>query len=130
MEGGQTKNLTSVAFPGLQIHIVEFDVRDAPAISKIVADIESKTPIDLLVNNAGRHLICPAELAKIEDAMTVYDINVMGPLRMCQAVLPYMRKRRAGRIVNITSGGSFVAVPHMAMCELEGRAGGWFERDF
>jgi NAD(P)-dependent dehydrogenase (short-subunit alcohol dehydrogenase family) len=110
-------NLISIAEKeSLPLHVVEFDVRDEAAIKKVVADIEAKAPLDLLVNNAGRHLICPAEMASIDDASAVFDINVLGALRMCQAVLPFMRSRRAGRIVNVTSGGSFVPVPHMAIC--------------
>ncbi|KAI9019137.1 short-chain dehydrogenase/reductase SDR [Hyaloraphidium curvatum] len=98
----------------LPITIVEFDVRDGEKVKSVVADIEAKGPIDLLVPNAGRHLIAPLELSSIEDVSAIFDINVFGVLRLCQAVLPGMRKRRAGRIVVVTSGGSFVAVPNMA----------------
>lgn len=113
-------DFSSKCFPTLmrrleQIEIVEFEVRDEARIKQVVADIEAKGPIDVLVPNAGRHIIEPLELTKVEDAAAIFDINVLGVLRLCQAVLPAMRKRRGGRIVVVTSGGSFIPVPNMSV---------------
>jgi NAD(P)-dependent dehydrogenase (short-subunit alcohol dehydrogenase family) len=101
---------------GLSLELVTIDVRDERSVKACVDEVHAKLgPIDALVNNAGLHLIAPAELSRIEDAMAVLDTNVLGALRVMQAVLPEMRARRAGRIVNVTSGAAFVPVPHMAM---------------
>ena len=100
----------------LPVELVELDVQSAESVAKAVADVHARMgPIDILVNNAGLHLIAPAELCSIDDCKAILDTNVLGALRVMQAVLPEMRERRAGRIVNVTSAGSFVAVPHMAM---------------
>jgi len=101
---------------GLRLELVTIDVRDEASVKACVEEVHRKLgPIDAVVNNAGLHLIAPAELSRIEDAAAVLDTNVLGALRVMQAVLPEMRARRSGRIVNVTSGAAFVAVPHMAM---------------
>ena len=106
----------AAAAEGLAVELVVFDVRDEASVRAAVAETEKRLgPIDVLVNNAGIQLIAPAELTAIADAAAVLDTNVLGALRTMQAVLPGMRARRSGRIVNVTSGAAFVPVPHMAM---------------
>jgi len=101
---------------GLVIKAVTIDVCDEVSVRSAVTAVHERLgPIDVVVNNAGLHLIAPAEMATIEQSMAVLDTNVLGALRVMQAVLPEMRERRSGRIVNITSGAAFVAVPHMAI---------------
>lgn len=80
------------------------DVRNQAAISTTVAEIEKNWgAIDILVNNAGYGLIGAVEEVNLAEARTQFDVNVFGPMAMIQAVLPGMRARRAGRIVNVTS---------------------------
>jgi NAD(P)-dependent dehydrogenase (short-subunit alcohol dehydrogenase family) len=70
--------------------------------------------IDVLVNNAGVIRVGPLDHmtpAEFEEAMA---IHFWGPLYGIKAVLPYMRRQRSGRIVNISSIGGLVAVPHLA----------------
>ncbi|WP_439814587.1 SDR family NAD(P)-dependent oxidoreductase [Zavarzinia sp. CC-PAN008] len=106
----------AAARDSLPIERFRMDVRDETSVRAAVQEIEGCLgPLDIAINNAGLHLIAPAELCRIEDAQAILDTNVLGPLRVMQAVLPGMRARGGGRIVNVTSGGSFVAVPHMAM---------------
>jgi NAD(P)-dependent dehydrogenase (short-subunit alcohol dehydrogenase family) len=59
--------------------------------------------IDVLVNNAGYGLVGAVEEASLEEIRAQFEVNVLGAVAMIQAVLPAMRARRAGRIVNITS---------------------------
>jgi NAD(P)-dependent dehydrogenase (short-subunit alcohol dehydrogenase family) len=65
--------------------------------------------IDVLVNNAGRGLLGAVEEATDGEARAVYDTNVFGVLNVLRAVLPGMRARRSGRIINISSVGGFTA---------------------
>ncbi len=59
--------------------------------------------VDILVNNAGYGLVGAIEEASLAEVRRQFDVNVFGPLAAIQAVLPFMRARRAGRILNITS---------------------------
>lgn len=59
--------------------------------------------IDILVNNAGINRIAPFADIDPADFQAVQDINVRAPMLLCQAVLPHMRQRRWGRIVNVAS---------------------------
>ncbi|HVZ00705.1 MAG TPA: oxidoreductase [Dongiaceae bacterium] len=88
------------------------DVTDMPAIAPMVAEIEKTAgPIDVLVNNAGYGHEGTIEESSIEDYRRQFDVNVFGAVAMIQAVLPSMRKRRSGRILNITSMGGYITFP-------------------
>jgi short-subunit dehydrogenase len=71
-------------------------------------------PIDVLINNAGVIVVGPAELMTIEDYDEAMRTHLWAPLHAMAAVLPDMRQRRAGRIVNIASIGGKLAMPHLA----------------
>jgi short-subunit dehydrogenase len=71
--------------------------------------------IDVLVNNAGMGLSGAAEENSIVQAQRLFDINVFGVARMTNAVLPHMRARGSGRIVNISSVFGFMPAPYMAV---------------
>jgi NAD(P)-dependent dehydrogenase (short-subunit alcohol dehydrogenase family) len=114
---GRAQGLVDAAArENLPVELVKLDVRSESSIAAAVADVHARMgQIDIAINNAGLHLIAPAELSSMPDCEAILDTNVLGALRVMKAVLPEMRARRAGRIVNVTSAGSFVAVPHMAM---------------
>jgi NAD(P)-dependent dehydrogenase (short-subunit alcohol dehydrogenase family) len=69
--------------------------------------------IDVLVNNAGVIEVGPLEVMTLEDFRTAMDIHFWGPIYTALAVIPEMQRRRAGRIVNITSIGGKLSVPHL-----------------
>ena len=71
--------------------------------------------IDLLVNNAGVGLVGGAEESSIEQAKSLFDVNVFGVIRMTNAVLPIMRRQGAGRIVNLSSLMGLVPAPFSAL---------------
>ncbi|MGK2742073.1 oxidoreductase [Tepidicaulis sp. LMO-SS28] len=80
------------------------DVTDQTAVRKTAAAIEAKTGgVDILVSNAGYGLTGAIEETSLEEARAVFEVNFFGALSVIQAVLPFMRTRRAGRIFNITS---------------------------
>src|SRR5262245_57181819 len=100
----------------LPVELVKLDVRNDESVAGAVDDVhECMGAIDVAITNAGLHLIARAELCAIADCQAIFDTNVLGALRVMKAVLPEMRARHRGRIVVVTSAGSFVAVPHMAM---------------
>ncbi|RKF23132.1 SDR family NAD(P)-dependent oxidoreductase [Altericroceibacterium spongiae] len=63
--------------------------------------------IDILVNNAGFGLTGAIEETPLDQIRHLFEVNLMGPIAMIQAILPQMRQRRAGHIVNITSMSGF-----------------------
>jgi NAD(P)-dependent dehydrogenase (short-subunit alcohol dehydrogenase family) len=69
--------------------------------------------IDVLMNNAGTMSVGPMETMTPEDYQAAMRINFWGPLNMINAVLPAMRQRGEGRIVNISSVGGKVSFPHL-----------------
>jgi NAD(P)-dependent dehydrogenase (short-subunit alcohol dehydrogenase family) len=80
------------------------DVTDEAAVHAAAKAIEAEAGvIDILVNNAGYGLIGAIEEASLAEIRAQFDVNVLGPITAIQAVLPGMRARRAGRIINITS---------------------------
>ena len=88
------------------------DVTDFDAIDEVVADIERTVgPVDVLVNNAGYGHEGIFEESPLADMRRQFDVNVFGAVAMMKAVLPYMRDRRSGHILNITSMGGHITLP-------------------
>ncbi|WP_250501152.1 oxidoreductase [Caballeronia sp. GAWG1-5s-s] len=91
------------------------DVTDFDAIEGVVAEIESTIgPIDVLVNNAGYGHEGVMEESPLAEMRRQFDVNVFGAVAMMKAVLPGMRARRKGHILNITSMGGFITMPGIA----------------
>ncbi len=92
------------AFEQLGGHALVLDVTDEEAVRAGVGQAEVVAGrIDVLVNNAGYGLVGAVEEASLDEVRAQFETNVVGPLAMLKAVLPAMRARRAGRIINVTS---------------------------
>jgi NAD(P)-dependent dehydrogenase (short-subunit alcohol dehydrogenase family) len=88
------------------------DVTDFASIPPAIAAAERDVgPIDVLVNNAGYGHEGVLEESSMDDLQRQFAANVFGPVAMMQAVLPGMRQRRRGHIVNVTSMGGFITMP-------------------
>ncbi|MBO9689160.1 MAG: oxidoreductase [Mitsuaria chitosanitabida] len=88
------------------------DVTDFGAIPSAIAEVEATVgPIDVLVNNAGYGHEGVMEESSLEDMRRQFDVNVFGAVAMMKAVLPFMRQRRRGHLINITSMGGFITMP-------------------
>lgn len=79
------------------------------AIALIAEEEEGK--IDIVVNNAGYGMVAPLEGASIAEAQQLFDVNVWGPIRTLQEVLPHMRKRRNGHVINVSSLSAMRGTP-------------------
>jgi NAD(P)-dependent dehydrogenase (short-subunit alcohol dehydrogenase family) len=95
------------------IQMLELDVRSDDSVQRCVDDVLTRAGrIDVLVNNAGILLHgLFAEETSMEDARMVFETNFFGVVRMTDAVLPGMRSRRQGRIINIGSLAAWVGEP-------------------
>jgi NAD(P)-dependent dehydrogenase (short-subunit alcohol dehydrogenase family) len=107
-----------VAFEALapgRAHARLLDVTDEQAIGAVVSAVEAELgPIDVLVNNAGYGHEGVMEESPLAEMRRQFDVNVFGAVAMMRAVLPGMRSRRAGRILNITSMGGIITMPGIA----------------
>ncbi|MEV6288596.1 SDR family NAD(P)-dependent oxidoreductase [Kribbella sp. NPDC051770] len=95
---------------------LELDVRDAAAVRDAVRSAEAAFGgIDVLVNNAGHMLVGAVEEATEDQARAQMDVNYFGALWTTRAVLPGMRERRSGHILQVTSLGGLVAYPALGL---------------
>jgi NAD(P)-dependent dehydrogenase (short-subunit alcohol dehydrogenase family) len=98
---------------GLPLVVRELDVTRPDSVARAVAaTVEGEGPIDVLVNNAGIGGATPLELTPEAEHRAMFETNYWGAIRMIQAVLPSMRERRTGCIVNVTSIAGRVATPN------------------
>lgn len=89
------------------------DVRNRSQIAEVVAKIvEEQGRVDVLINNAGMGIGGALELATEEEIDLQMGTNFMGCVNLCQAVLPYMRKARKGKIINLSSIGGVMGLPY------------------
>jgi NAD(P)-dependent dehydrogenase (short-subunit alcohol dehydrogenase family) len=94
---------------------IQLDV-DSPNSGDVIASLEKTgTKIDVLVNNAGSCIYAPVETLTEKEVRAQMETLYFGPLRLIRAVLPYMRQRRSGVIVNMSSGASLDGIPTMAV---------------
>jgi NAD(P)-dependent dehydrogenase (short-subunit alcohol dehydrogenase family) len=102
--------------PLVGVEVVALDVRDAASVKSCVDEVRSRAGrIDVLINNAGVNLVGAVEETSISQAQALFDTNVIGVLRMIQAVLPDMRRQGAGLIVNISSILGLIPAPFMGV---------------
>jgi len=91
------------------------DVTNFADIDETIAEIEDTVGvIDILVNNAGYGHEGVFEESPLDEMRRQFDVNVFGAVAVTKAVLPFMRRRRSGHILNITSMGGFITMPGIA----------------
>ncbi|MBI5546795.1 MAG: SDR family oxidoreductase, partial [Deltaproteobacteria bacterium] len=99
---------------GATVHAEACDVADRAQIERLVANVrQALGPVDVLVNNAGILQVGPLETMALEDFQRAMATLFWSAVYAVHAVLPAMRARRHGRIVNITSIGGKLSIPHL-----------------
>ncbi|MFJ1975456.1 oxidoreductase [Streptomyces sp. NPDC087903] len=110
-----TSRDTSRVTPLDGVTFIDLDVTSDKSVTTAVQQvIERFGRIDVLVNNAGIGLTGAAEEYSVTQAQGVFDINVFGVMRMVKEVLPHMRARGRGRIINLSSIFGLIPAPYMA----------------
>lgn len=95
-------------------HALYMDLCKPDTIEAAVeAVIKKEGRIDILINNAGYGQGGSVENVSIDDAKNQFEVNVFGLARLCQLVIPYMRERGSGRIVNISSIAGLFSSPFL-----------------
>ena len=89
---------------------VQFDLQKLAEIPQLVKRLGD---IDVLVNNAGTLYCHPHDAFPDADALEILTVNLLAPVALIQAVAPQMRRRRAGRIVNVGSVAAFTGHPDL-----------------
>ena len=90
------------------LRVLPLDVTDEESIA---AAVKAAGPIDVLVNNAGVGVVGAFEATPMAHIRKVFDTNTFGVMAMTQAVIPQMRERRSGVIVNVTSSATLAPMP-------------------
>jgi len=103
--------LAAAAEEGLELRVERLDVCDASSIDSAVARVAAVDHIDVLVNNAG----IVGGITSIEEATDatwreVFETNFHGPISLIRSLLPAMRERGSGVIINVSSGGGRIAL--------------------
>jgi NAD(P)-dependent dehydrogenase (short-subunit alcohol dehydrogenase family) len=98
----------------LQLHVIEIDVTSPEQIAAGVAEAEmiNGGPLDVLINNAGIGITSPVEVQDMAATRLMFETNVFGPHLMARAVLPGMRQKGGGQIIQISSQLGRVISPY------------------
>ena len=99
---------------GADVLVVPCDVSDPAQVDRMTARVLAHYGrVDILVNNAGNIQVGPVEAMSVDDFRRAMDVMFWGVVHPTMALLPQMVARGSGRIVNITSIGGKIAVPHL-----------------
>ncbi len=103
-----------------KIFFFKMDVTSNESVQFSIKEMDEKAKqlnnrgIDVLINNAGISYFKSSEDLSLEDWQKTFDINLFGPIRVIKAILPFMRARKAGQIINTSSLGALATIPFQA----------------
>jgi NAD(P)-dependent dehydrogenase (short-subunit alcohol dehydrogenase family) len=103
---------SAVDAESLAVEVVQMDICDLDSLAAAFTAVREAGPVDVLVNNAGIGGASPLELTPEDEHRQMFETNYFGAVRCIQAVLPSMRERQTGCIVNVTSAVGLQATPN------------------
>lgn len=108
---GTSRN--SANYPDSIFPLIDMNVLEITSITNAISElIRREKKIDVLINNAGIGITGPMEEIPIEEIHHAMQVNFYGPLQVINAVIPFMRNQKAGRILNITSIAGYMGLPY------------------
>lgn len=100
---------------GFKLEPLELDVTDQASVDRAIATFEAQGPLDVLVNNAGIMPVGLTEAFTLDQQQACFDVNVFGLARTSRAVLPHMRERGSGLLINLSSAAGRLTIPHFGV---------------
>jgi short-subunit dehydrogenase len=97
------------------IHLLALDINNAKQIAEIATEAEKISPIDVLLNNAAYGLMGPFEATTDEQLVQQINTNLLGTILVIKSFLPYLRPRKSGTILTVTSSTANVPYPFVAV---------------
>lgn len=113
-EPGAADAFAAIA-PGRAIPLIADMTDRAAVMAAVTSAVDQSGGIDILVNNAGQVLMSYVEEVEPDAVRRLFEVNLIGPLSAIQAVLPSMRARGRGHIINVSSGGGIEGVPTVGL---------------
>jgi NAD(P)-dependent dehydrogenase (short-subunit alcohol dehydrogenase family) len=106
----------ALAEPGQAVHVLAGDISQPADVARIVgAAIEGFPHLDVLVNNAGVYgPMGPTEAVAWDEWVHAVSVNLFGSVLMCRAVLPHLKSRRYGKIIQLSGGGATGPMPSIS----------------
>lgn len=99
----------------VEMHCLEADLASIEGVAATMEAIRQKGPVDFLVNNAGFGTFGHFENLSIESQRPMVSLHIDASITLCRAVIPFMRERGGGTIINVSSLGTFVPGKGMAV---------------
>lgn len=100
-------------YPNSIFPLINMNVLDATSITNAVTELMQQTgKIDILINNAGIGITGPMEEIPMEETHHAMQVNFYGPIQVINTILPFMRERKSGRVLNITSIAGYMGLPY------------------
>ena len=100
---------------GLPIKIEALDVRNEAQARSVIERTIDAGGLDALVNKAGASIFGPVEATSLNQMRDLMEVNLLGAMRLIQLVLPHMRLRKQGRIVNVSSLSGIICLPYVGL---------------
>ncbi|MFD9626871.1 SDR family NAD(P)-dependent oxidoreductase [Peribacillus muralis] len=101
---------------GIDAYAFKLDVSDTDQITTVFDDIHAQIgEVDVLVNNAGFGTFKEAQDTKMDETKAMFAVNVIGLMACTKLVLPYMKQRKSGHIINIASQAGKIATPKSSL---------------
>lgn len=97
------------------IHLLKLDISNTKQVADIAAKAEEISPVDVVLNNAGYGLMGPFEGSTDEQITQQINVNFLGTILVAKSFLPYLRRRRNGTIISVTSSTANIPYPFVAV---------------
>ncbi len=97
------------------VHLLKLDISDAQQVKEIAKKAEDISPVDVLLNNAGYGLMGPLEGTTDEQLVQQINTNFLGTILVTKSFLPYLRERKNGTIISVTSSTANIPYPFVAV---------------